>query len=820
MDTSKMMLAPDCLRNSIDPTSLGVLSTGELATLDGLIGQQRALSALQFGLGMNRAGYNIYVAGEPGLGKMTAVRAFLENVAAVQTAAQDWCYVNNFADPSQPLALALPAGRARAFQRDIKRLVERARVEIPKAFEAEDYAVQRDALGKALDTRRNDLLAELRGRAREYGVTLQMAPYGIMTMPLRNGEPIAEDVFESLPKSEQEELRKRNEVFQEHVRAAMKAGRELDRQMLEQVAALNKKVAQYVVGGLVDDLCDDYADLPPAVDHLRRVQADMLDNIELFQHGGAAAEGAVPAEQTAPAWMRDLPLRKYQVNTLVDADMRPGAPVIVELNATYANLFGRVERESQFGALYTDFTLIKSGALHRANGGYLVLSIEDLLRQTLAWDGLKRALRTGEIRIEDIGEQLGFVSTRMIRPQPVPFKAKVILVGRAYFYHVLCAYDEDFAELFKVKADFDTSAPRDEATVRDYLRFVRTLCGNEQLRHMTPAAAALFIEHASRLAEDQQRVSTRFGLLSDLVREANHWAAQAKADDIQIEHMRQALEHRVYRTGLVQERLQDMIARGQLLIDVQGDTIGQINGLAVLDIGDAAFGKPSRITASVEPGRVGIVDIEREVALGGPIHSKGVLILSGYLAHRFGADRPIALAARLVFEQSYAGVDGDSASSAELYVLLSALSQLPLHQGVAVTGSVNQHGEVQAIGGVNEKIEGFFDVCRALGFDGLQGVLIPASNVQNLMLREDVVAAVRAGQFHIWGVRTIDEGIEVLTGVPAGVRQANGKFTRDSVNARIDGRLRELARQLRDAAGPEHARRATGIAMEGVRASG
>lgn len=817
MDNAKTMISADQLRSSLDPKSLGVESTAELDTLDGLIGQQRALSALQFGLGMTKAGYNIYVAGEPGLGKMTAVRAYLERMAAAQTAARDWCYVNNFTDPSQPLALALPAGRARVIQRDVKRLVERARVEIPKAFEAEDYAAQRDALGKALDNRRNELLADLRGRAREFGVMLQMAPYGIVTLPLRNGEPIAEDVFETLPKSEQNELRKRNEAFQEHVRATMKAGRELDRQMLEQVAALNKKVAQYVVGGLVDDLCDDYADLPPVVEHLRRVQADMLDNIELFQHGAAPAEASASLEQAAPAWMRDLPLRKYQVNTLVDADVRPGAPVVVELNATYANLFGRVERESQFGALYTDFTLIKPGALHRANGGYLVLSIEDLLRQTLAWEGLKRALRTGEIRIEDIGEQLGFVSTRMIRPQPVPFKAKVILVGRAYYYHVLCAYDEDFAELFKVKADFDTSAPRDAATVRDYLRFVRTLCGHEQLRRMTPAAAALFIEHASRLAEDQHRVSTRFGLLSDLVREANHWAAQAGADDIQVEHMRQALEQRVYRASLVQERLQDMIARGQLLIDVHGDTIGQINGLAVVDIGDAVFGKPSRITASVEPGRAGIVDIEREVALGGPLHSKGVLILSGYLAHRFGAERPIALAARLVFEQSYAGVDGDSASSAELYVLLSALSQLPLRQGVAVTGSVNQLGEVQAIGGVNEKIEGFFDVCRELGLDGRQGVLIPASNAQNLMLREDVVAAVRAGQFNIWGVSTIDEGIEVLTGVPAGARQPNGKFPRDSVNARVDARLRDLARQLREAAGPEHDRRTRGITLEGVR---
>ena len=802
--TTLASLAPERLRCTIDPTTLGIETTAELAPLDSIIGQQRAVSALQFGLGMREAGFNIYVAGEPGIGKMTAVRTFLEAIASQQPTPLAWCYVNNFADPSQPVAIRLPMARARAFQHDVRRFVAQMRSDIPKAFESEHYVAQRDELGKQLDERRNALLSELRTKAREFGVAVQMTPYGVMTLPLLNGEPIPEQAFDKLTQTQKDELKQHNEDFQEHVRAMMKQGRAIERESQEHWAALDKQVAQYVVGGSMDDLTEGHADLPDVVAYLHTMQADILDNIELFRAPPSASEdGSKP-----PPWVRELPFRKYEVNVLMEEGARMGAPVVVESNASYPNLFGRIEKESQFGALYTDFTMIKTGALHRANGGYLVLSIEDVLRNTFTWDSLKRALRSRELRIEDPSEQFGFLSTKTLKPQALPLSVKIVLVGRPAIYDLLCAYDEDFAELFKVKADFDTQMARNATNTRHFLQFVHTLCHAEGLRQVDSAAAAKLLEYAARLAEGQDKLSTHFGTLADVVREANHWAGQDQASVIGAVHVQQALDQRVYRANLIQERLQEMIARGQLLIDVSHETIGQVNGLSVLSLGDFAFGRPSRITASVEPGRAGIVDIEREVALGGPIHSKGVLILSGYLAHRFGFSKPIALAARLVFEQSYSGVEGDSASSAELYALLSALSGLPIKQGLAVTGSVNQHGEVQAIGGVNEKIEGFFDVCRSNvgGLTGTQGVLIPASNAQNLMLREDVVSAVKAGQFNIWAVRTIDEGIEVLTGTPAGERELGGSFPAGSVNACVDVRLGTLAKQLKAALEPEKPR--------------
>jgi lon-related putative ATP-dependent protease len=799
--TTLAPLAPERLRRMIDPATLGIETTAELAPLDSIIGQQRAVSALQFGLGMREAGFNIYVAGEPGIGKMTAVCAFLEAVASQQPTPSAWCYVNNFADPSQPVAIRLPMARVRAFQQDVKRFVTQMRSDIPKAFESEGYVAQRDELGKQLDQRRNALLSELRAKARESGVAVQMTPYGVMTLPLLNGEPVPEQAFDALTQAQKDELKQHNEDFQEHVRAMMKQGRAIEREAQEQLAALDKQVAHFVVGGSMDDLSEGYADLPDVVTYLHAMQADILDNIELFRTPPNASEdGSKP-----PPWVRDLPFRKYDVNVLMEDGARTGAPVVVEANASYPNLFGRIEKESQFGALYTDFTMIKAGALHRANGGYLVLSIEDVLRNTFTWDSLKRALRSRELRIEDPSEQFGYMSTKTLQPQALRLNVKIVLVGRPSIYDLLCAYDEDFAELFKVKADFDTQMARDATNTRHFLQFVHTLCRAEGLRHVDSAAAAKLLEYAARLTEDQDKLSTHFGTLADVVREANHWAEQDQTPCIDATHVQQALDQRVYRANLIQERLQEMIARGQLLIDMTHATVGQVNGLSVLSLGDFAFGKPSRITASVEPGRVGILDIEREVALGGPIHSKGVLILSGYLAHRYGLDKPIVLAARLVFEQSYSGVEGDSASSAELYALLSALAGLPIQQSIAVTGSVNQHGEVQAIGGVNEKIEGFFDVCKSSvgGLTGAQGVLIPASNTQNLMLREDVVATVKAGQFNIWAVRTIDEGIEILTGAPAGEREAGGSFPAGSVNARVDARLGTLAKQLKAALEPE-----------------
>jgi lon-related putative ATP-dependent protease len=586
-------------------------------------------------------------------------------------------------------------------------------------------------------------------------------------------------------------------MLQDELAQAMKQGHALELAAQEQFETLDKQLVLSVVGVRFDDLEKQYHDLPEIAAYLRAAQNDILEHSAIFKDAPAPVEAGSAALALTNPWVQDLPFRKYQINLLVDNGRQAGAPVIVELNPSYPNLFGRIEKEALFGALSTDFTLIKAGSLHQANGGYLVLPIEDLLRNPFSWDALKRALRGQDVQIEDIGERMGFVATKSLRPQPIPLDVKVVLVGPPLPYELLHAYDEEFPELFKVKADFDTSMPANQENIRDTVGFVTTFCAKEQLKQLETAAIARLLEHALRLAEDQNKLSAHFGALADLVREAHYWAEQEGAQQIGAAHVRRAIDQKIYRSSLVEERLQELIAQGTLLIDTAGQQIGQVNGLSVISQGEYAFGQPSRITATVGPGRGDIVDIERESKLGGPIHSKGVLILSGYLTQTYAHDQPLALAARLVFEQSYTGVEGDSASSAELYALLSALSGLPIKQSIAVTGSVNQHGMIQAIGGINEKIEGFFDVCRARGLAGDQGVVIPRSNVQHLMLREDVVDAVRAGQFHVWPVTTIVEGIQLLTGVPAGERGFDNYFPEGSVNERADRRLHAFGEAIR-----------------------
>jgi len=787
------------LRRTVDPQALGIQTTADLTPLAGLIGQPRAAAALRFGLGLDGLGFHIYVAGPPGLGKMTAVQTFLQDTAARKESPPDWCYVNNFDDPYQPKALQLPAGQGRQLQADLKQLIEHIRREIPKAFDSEEYGAKRDEITKTLNRQRAEIFERLGERATQNGFVLQMTPMGIAIVPVLGGRPLSEAEFQALPASAREDLQRRRETLEDEIKAAMKQVRDLERATQEQLQALDRQVALHVIGGLIEDLTEKYRTAPEVGNHLKAVQQDLLANLELFKPGAFVPPAPVPAGLPLPLpWGQDLPFRKYQVNVLVDNSHQAGAPVVIELNPSYHNLFGRIEKETQFGTLYTDFTLIKAGALHRANGGYLVLPAEDVLRHLFSWESLKLALRSRDIQIEDLGERLGFVAAKSLRPEPIPLDIKVVLVGQPLLYYLLHGYDEAFPELFKVKADFDTRMAWNEQNLRSFLAFLCTFCQQERLAHLDSGGAAKVVEHALRLAEDQDKLSTHFRVLGDLIREAHYWARQEGASLIGAAHVRRALDERVYRANLIQERVQEMIARGTLLVDTAGEALGQINGLSVISLGEYLFGKPSRITASVAPGREGIIDIEREVRLGGPLHSKGVLILSGYLAQRYAQDKPLTLAARLVFEQSYEGVEGDSASSAELYALLSALSGVPIKQGIAVTGSVNQHGEVQAIGGVNQKIEGFFDVCTVKRLTGEQGVIIPHSNLPHLMLREDVVEAVSAGRFHLWAVTTIDEGLEILTGVPAGARAADGQFPEGSVNAQVERRLQEFAQCLKE----------------------
>jgi lon-related putative ATP-dependent protease len=792
-------LSPDQLRRTIDPKSLGIQSTKTLKSLTEIIGQERAVSAIQFGLGIQKAGYNIYVAGPPGIGKMTAVESFLKEVATSKETPPDWCYVNNFDEPYQPRMMSLPAGKGRQFQQDLKALIEHIRREIPKVFESEEYGTRKDQILKDFDRVRTEVLEQVHEKATQSGFQLKSTPVGIMIIPVLSGRTLSDSEFQALPESARKDIQEKRKVIEEELKEAMKQTREMERVAQGKIQEFDKSVTLNVVGELLDDLIEKYRDLPRVMDHLKEIQKDILENIDLFRSVGEAPREQKGGEnkQQAP-WKEDLSFRKYQVNLLVDNSKQEGAPVTVELNPSYGNLFGRVEKESHFGALYTDFTMIKPGSLHKANGGYLVVPTDDLLRNYHSWDGLKRSLRCEEIQIEELSERLGYMTTKSLRPQPIPLDVKVVLVGRTLLYYLLHSHDEEFPEIFKVKADFDTQMDRNEKNTQDFLAFLNTLCEKENLIHFDKNGVVKILEYASRLAEDQEKLSTHFGAIANLIREANYWAKKDGADYITEIYVKKALDEKIYRSNLIQERMKEMVERGTILIDTKGDAIGQVNGLSVLTLGDYLFGKPSRITASVGPGREGIIDIEREVELSGPIHSKGVLILNGYLTQKFALERPLTLSARLVFEQSYQGVDGDSASSTELYAILSALSGLSIKQDIAVTGSVNQKGEIQAIGGANHKIEGFFDLCSTEGLNSSQGVIIPPSNVQNLMLREDVVEAVRDKKFHIWTAKTIDDGIEILTGTPAGKRNSDNKFPEGTVNHLVDERLKIFAESIKE----------------------
>jgi lon-related putative ATP-dependent protease len=780
------------LRRICDPSSLGFKTTEELKPVEGIIGQARAIRALQFGLGIQEHGFNIYVAGLPGTGRKTAVKAFLEALAREKPVPSDWCYVYNFKDPYYPRALKLPSGKGKALQEDMRRTIEEARREIPKAFEKEDYTLRKEQIGDALRKKREESFTRLGEKAQERGFLVQSSPMGLLIIPVMGGNPMSDQEFMALPSETKEEILKKRGVVEEELKRVMKELKVAEREANEELQKLDREVAFFAVGHLFVDLKEKYEDLPQILEYLKEVEEDILEKISQFRGGG---EG--PTELFPFARMKELAFRKYQVNVVVDNSQMTGAPVVLEFNPTYNNLFGRIEKESEFGALVTDFSMIRAGSLHRANGGYLVLQMEDVLRNIFSWDGLKRSVRNREIAIEEAGERLGFISTKSLSPEAIPLDAKVVLIGNPLFYHLLYAYDEDFNELFKVKADFDTRMDRDD-NIHTYAASLFSLCCREHLKHMDAGAVAKVIEHSSRLAEDQEKLSTRFIEIADILREANHYASLESSTLVTIAHMEKAIEERVYRSNLIQEKIHELIERGILFIDTGGEVVGQVNGLSVISLGDYFFGRPNRITVSMSLGREGLIDIEREVKMGGRIHSKGVMILGGFLADRYAQDKPLALSARLVFEQSYEEVEGDSASSAELYALLSAISCLPVRQGIAVTGSVNQKGQVQAIGGVNEKIEGFFKVCQTKGLDGLQGVMIPESNIRNLMLKEEVVQATRDGKFHIWPVKTIDEGIEILTGVEAGLRRADGTFEPDTVNDRVDKKLREMARQIRD----------------------
>jgi lon-related putative ATP-dependent protease len=776
------------LRRTYDPGALNCKSSKEFGTKDIIIGQERAVKALRFGLDIREKGFNIYVTGQSGTGRTTAIKRFLDEIAKRKAPPDDWVYVHNFEDSYRPHALKMPAGKAHVFKKDMENLVKAITTEIRGAFQGEQYSEQREQLLKSFEKKKQEIIGQVEKAAQENGFGLQASPVGILPVPVKNGKPLSEEDFMALTEQEREDIKQKQEKVQEILENVVRQTRAVDADAQEAVEKLDKQVVHYVLSQLMENILGKYKDLPAVLAHLKAVENNISDNIAQFK-----AEATDTEKQ--PLRPVKNPTDKYLINMLVDNSKSKGAAVIVEMNPTYGNLFGRIEQEAFMGALVTDFTLIRGGSLHRANGGYLVLPAEDVIRNPFTWESLLRCLRDGEISIEEPVEQPVFTA-KSLRPKSIPLDVKVILIGSSLIHQLLLTHDEHFSELFKVKADFDTQMDRTDLHIREYAGFVCNLCEQEKLTHLDSTGLARVVEHGSRLAGDQEKLSTRFGEIADVIREANYYARQEKAELVTAAHIERAIDERFYRSALLQERIQEMIARDVIKIDLSGEAVGQANGLSVLEFGDDAFGQPSRITASVGLGKNGVINVEREAEMSGPTHTKGVMILSGYLSQEFAQDKPLNLNARLVFEQNYGGVDGDSASSTELYAILSALSGVPISQGIAVTGSVNQKGDVQAIGGVNEKIEGFFAVCKAKGLDGKQGVMIPASNVPNLMLKQEVLEAVQKKRFHVWAVDSVEDGIQVLTGKPAG-NHTDGKMDKDGVFWRVDQRLMKMAEEMK-----------------------
>ncbi|MGB8348042.1 MAG: ATP-binding protein [Ktedonobacteraceae bacterium] len=793
--SAQLAITPEHLRRRIDPTQFP-LTTADVPPLEGTIGQPRAVDALAFGLEINSPGYNLFVAGMAGSGRERTVHDFLRRFAPGRTAPSDWVYVYNFAQADRPRAIRLPQGRGHTFADDLASFLEAAQRDIPRAFESEDYARHRREALAELTQRRDALFDQLQTFARDQGFAIEMTPTGIVTVPLSQGRPLSDEEFQHLPARRLQELEQGGAALQERIAETLRQVRQIQKEAAERVRLLDRDVALFAVGPHLDELRESYHDQPEVLIYLDQIQSDLPEHLDDFRSGDSEEQQQALLSRL-PGMQREEHLARYRVNVFVDNDAFKGAPVIVERNPTYYNLIGRIDYRATFGAVVTDFRQIKSGALQRANGGFLVLQVLDVLRNPFAWDALKRALICGEVMIENLGEQYSALPTEQLRPEPISLDVKVILLGPPEVYSLLYQADSDFQELFKVKVDFAPDMDWSEEHVNNYAAFISRRVQEEGLRHFDREAVARVIEEGARLREDQRKLSSRLRDIADVVAEANYWASKAGHDLVKADDVAQAIARRRFRANLIEERIQELIDTGTIMIDTTGVREAQINGMAIIDLGGYAFGKPSRISARVSPGRGTLQSIEREIELSGPIHSKGFLILSGYLAGQYSQQYPLSLAATITFEQSYDEVEGDSASSTELYALLSALSGLPIHQGIAVTGSVNQHGEVQAVGGVTSKIEGFFATCKAKGLTGEQGIIIPAANVSNLMLAEEVINAVRDDQFHVWAVRSIDEGIELLTDRPAGQRDAEGRYPDGSVHRLVENRLQEYAERLR-----------------------
>ncbi len=803
-----LALAPDALARHCDVGHFDFETTADLPSLRAIIGQPRGVRAIEFGIDMATPGYNIYVMGARGTGRLTAIERFIKARAADDPIPDDWLYAHNFDAPHQPYALRLPAGMGRQLTDTLQALIPRLRVEMARAFESQSFTEAAQAIKREFQHKREQIFTQVQAVATEKGFVIRTTQTGIMLTPLKDGEVLSAEAYEALEAAERAEMEKNRLELEDQLADSLREAADLEELAGETYAQLQRTTTAAILETQFAGLQATYADHEPVLSHLARVREHIMNNIDTFaseeavtadDDGGPSEEGAPPpageAEAASPG--------PYTFNLLVDHSAAEGAPVVVVGLPTYQNLIGRIEHRVQYGALTTDFTMIKPGALHQANGGFLVLRAMDILRQPFAWEALKRALDAGEVRIEEPESRgTSVITTQTLEPEAIPLSVKVIMIGNPMLYYTLFEQEEDFPELFKVKADFAADMDRDTDSEAQYAAFVAARCHEDNLPPFTAAAAGRVVDYGAWLAADQERLSTRFGEIADLIHEAAYYARRAERDTTSKEDVSQAIDERRFRNNLYEELSQRRIVEGDVIIDTAGEVVGQINGLTVLQLGDYTFGQPSRITARTYLGQTGVVQIEREVQLTGPIHDKGLLILRGYLGSTYAQDFPLTLAASLTFEQNYGGVEGDSASSTELYALLSALSGYPVKQSLAVTGSVDQRGVIQPIGGVTHKIEGFFAICQQRGLDGTHGVLIPRQNVRNLMLNETVTRAVQEGQFHIYAIETTDQGIELLTGHPAGQRQPDGSYPPGTVHHTVQARLRALAEGLRSFTAP------------------
>ncbi len=818
VDISKYELPADQLKWFCDPNSLPFECTAEITPLKEFVGQDRAVRAIEFGLSMNKPGYNIYVAGLTGTGKTSIVKSYIEKVVKEKEEREgpvrpdDWCYVYNFADPDRPSIVRLPQGKGRTLRDDLNELLKRLKDELSKAFSSEEYNTARKKIVEEGQSQQRSIFEQLNAEVQGEGFLLQVTPIGPVLIPTLDGKPMEHHEFMALDEKRRKSVEARREKLRKRVEESFQQAHELEADASKKLEELDRKVGEITVSRQFEILArKDYREQKEVGQFFEGLRTYTLNNLDAFKQ----PEQPPPGIPMMPPQLggRD-PFVPFQVNVFVDNGETRGAPVVEETNPIYSNLFGKIERRFLFGGYLSDHTNLKAGALSRANGGYLLLSSRDVLLAPAVWPALKRAIKNRELSIEDPWEQMGLFTPQGLRPQPQPLNVKIVLIGDAMIYQLLSAYDEDFWEIFRVKSDFDYQINRGDENLAHYASFICACCLEGDLRHFERSGVARVLEEAARMVGDKEKLSTRFALIRGIIQESDYWAGKAGSAMVNGDHVQKALEEKVYRHDLIDERLTELINQGTIMIDADGEVVGQVNGLSVYMMGDITFGKPTRITAKTFMGRAGIVNIERESQMSGKIHDKGVMILNGYVGSKYAQDKPLSLSASLCFEQSYEGVDGDSASSTELYAILSSLAGAPISQSIAVTGSVNQKGEIQPIGGVNQKIEGFFRVCRAKGLTGKQGVIIPHQNVRNLMLRDYVIDAVREGKFHIYPAKSVDDGISILTGIAAGERQPDGGYPEGTINYLVDRKLREMAEGLRQFAPNTHEDGRKGVPQE------